>query len=615
MRSERKSYDEVWRKFVSTHEQYIECLELLCYEEQLEKARVNYEEQMSRKLTFDNVIESWLEKSKMESKELCERSLSLTRKSRKSHESKSSYSSSISLSVVKRKEKLALAQLKTKQLLKEQEFKQKMAELQYEREFMEAQMEEERAAVSLDVYKQAEEENECVDVDNKDIVSMELESSVTQGTELHYLHEEPYWRDEKANAVVQPIPFECTPVQVRVPLQQSPTSGKVFRGQKVGPHSAKEAEKLKTPPISSNGPQQVQLPLNQQTKSNEQVPIQIQSTLPVRSSEQVPIQFQSTHPIKHRVLDPVKGTYSDGFLGQSSAQPPPSQPIEILPQGTITPGQRNGEEIAQALRQVISAPKVEYMRFDGNPMKYVSFMHNFETCLEKDNPDNSRRLQLLIQHCYGKAREAIESCVNLPVEEGYYVAKNTLRENFGKPHIIAKAHIEKLENLPLLKQADGQSLLEFARHLEVAERPLTGMGPEYVRDLNHTNTLRELNRKLPLFMRVKWTECAGRIIESGQRPRFADFLQFLKQRAILVNNEFGEDLNSSPSRDKEKIKGRDGQNRPPHKFTTMATGARNDLNTEACKEQMVLSKVVLSVPNSMVFGGVVNLKVCPIRRG
>ena len=93
--------------------------------------------------------------------------------------------------------------------------------------------------------------------------------------------------------------------------------------------------------------------------------------------------------------------------------------------------------------------------------------------------------------------------MNLPVEEGYYVAKNTLSENFGKPHIIAKAHIKKLENLPPLKQADGQSLLEFARHLSVAERTLTGMGPEYVSDLNHTNTLRELNRKLPLFMRVK----------------------------------------------------------------------------------------------------------------
>ncbi|PFX13875.1 hypothetical protein AWC38_SpisGene22013 [Stylophora pistillata] len=361
LKSKRKSYDEVWHKFVNTHEQYLECLELLCYEQELVKARVSYDAQMSRKLTFDNVIESWVKKSKLESKE-------------------------------------------------------------YEKEFMEARMEEKRAAVSLDVYKQAEVENECCNVDNLDILSMELESSAIQGTELCYSNKEPYRSDEKAYVVVQPIPFECTPVQVRVPSEQLPPSGNVSCGQK------------------------------------------------------------------------------------------------------------------------------------------------------KDNPDNSRGLQLLIQHYYGKAREAIESCVNLPVEEGYYAAKNTSRENFGKPHIIAKANIKKLENLPLLKQADGQSLVEFSRHLEVAERTLTGMGPEYASDLNHTNTLGELNRKPPLFMRVKWTECAGRMIESGQRPRFGDFLQFLRQRASLMNNEFGEALNCSPSRDKEKGKGRDGRNPTPHKFTTMAIG-------------------------------------------
>ena len=89
-KSKRKSYDEVWRKFISTHEEYIECLELLCYEEELEKAYVSYDEQMSRKLAFDNVIESWFKKSKLESKEVKERSFSLTRKSRRSHESNSS---------------------------------------------------------------------------------------------------------------------------------------------------------------------------------------------------------------------------------------------------------------------------------------------------------------------------------------------------------------------------------------------------------------------------------------------------------------------------------------------------------------------------------------------
>ena len=108
LKSKRKSYDEVWCKFVNTHEEYIKCLELFCYEERLEKARVCYDWQMSRKLTFDNVIESWFKTSKLESKEMSKKSLSLTRKSRRSHERKSSCCSSISLLVVKSKVNLAL---------------------------------------------------------------------------------------------------------------------------------------------------------------------------------------------------------------------------------------------------------------------------------------------------------------------------------------------------------------------------------------------------------------------------------------------------------------------------------------------------------------------------
>lgn len=158
------------------------------------------------------------------------------------------------------------------------------------------------------------------------------------------------------------------------------------------------------------------------------------------------------------------------------------------------------QETVKALRQVVTSPKVEYLRFDGDPLKYATFMHTFETYLEKDNPDDSRRLQLLIQHCTGKAREAIESCANLPAD-GYQVAKQTLRENFGKPYVIAEAHVKKLFNLPCLNNVDGPSLLEFSKHLDTADRTLTGMGAEYVSDLNHMNTLRELSKKLPIFLR------------------------------------------------------------------------------------------------------------------
>ena len=156
------------------------------------------------------------------------------------------------------------------------------------------------------------------------------------------------------------------------------------------------------------------------------------------------------------------------------------------------------EQIVKTLSQVMNTPKLEYMHFNGDPINYASFIHNFETCLE-DSTNNSRNLQLLIQHCTGVAREAIESCVNLPVSEGYKTSKETLKENFGLPHIIAKAHLKKLENLPPLKNCAGSTLLEFARHLEIAARTLRGMGSRLCRRLKPLKHLNGVEQKNSLF--------------------------------------------------------------------------------------------------------------------
>lgn len=96
--------------------------------------------------------------------------------------------------------------------------------------------------------------------------------------------------------------------------------------------------------------------------------------------------------------------------------PPPTQSIqqEERSDQVQTPANLDtGKKIVKTLCQVMNTPKIEYMHFDGHPIKYVSFMRNFETCLE-DDADNSRNLQFLIQQCTGKARDATESCVNLP---------------------------------------------------------------------------------------------------------------------------------------------------------------------------------------------------------
>jgi hypothetical protein len=140
-------------------------------------------------------------------------------------------------------------------------------------------------------------------------------------------------------------------------------------------------------------------------------------------------------------LQPTQTYFQHEQPLQSPNIPLSQIPRTYLPEGKVQePAVKEidtGEEMVRALRQVVSMPKIKYMHFDGDAINYASFMHNFETCLEKDNPDNSTRLQLLIQHRNNKARDAIESCVNLPAEEGYTTAKKTLFENCGKPHIIA----------------------------------------------------------------------------------------------------------------------------------------------------------------------------------
>jgi len=74
------------------------------------------------------------------------------------------------------------------------------------------------------------------------------------------------------------------------------------------------------------------------------------------------------------------------------------------------------------------------------------------------------RLTRLLAQCVGKARDAIKSCVNLPVGQRYNAAWKTLLKNFGQPHMVAGAHMRKLKEYNL-KRVDATDLMDFARRL------------------------------------------------------------------------------------------------------------------------------------------------------
>ena len=452
-----------------------------------------------------------------------------TRVSRRSGVSRSSSRSS---TVSRKKEKLALAQLNLRQLkirqqldeqqhaIREKQEKEEQ-EIRRKRELLEAEMEAERAAVSLQVYEEIDKSQ--------------------RNTFLEYL--EPALQENEvpdsmsklsANDQLAVLLENATMVTSALSNNTPALSSGVGQVELIVPVSVELTTSLPASTVTSNS-----LAGYMPTVPTTMVRKPHYPSLHLMSSK-------SSSPLADPILPKTEPKQtSPGQCVTESWSSSWQMPRLSVPQDeeVETTNQQfdSGQEMVKALRQVVSSPKVEYHRFDGDPLKYVTFMHNFETYLEKDNPDESRRLQLLIQHCTGKAREAIESCANLS-NDGYRVAKQTLRENFGKPHVIAEAHVKKLLSLPCLKNVDGPALLEFSRHLDTADRTLTGMGAEYVSDLNHMNTLRELAKKLPMFLRGRWTECAGKIIALDRRPKFQDFVTFVKERAKLVDNEFGRDM-------------------------------------------------------------------------
>ena len=618
--SQSEKFDTAWYEFVSVQEKYLELLES---EAEKQNACDSYEEQRKRKLKLDAMVKEWHDSAKLESKH---ETGSKCARSRRSKCTRSEASSSKATSISKKREEMALARLKVEQLKIRQEFERQEQEIKRKKEMAEAEMEADIAAVSLEIHEKGEgsisesyELEQCISSSLRKEVIGPSEFGFTKALDDKQSHNHNIEMKENIHAPIEGGSVPKTKVFRNAIEAQKRTNVKPDNEERQS-HLSTQYKEL---PFSLNNPackfQEIgTVPLGFTTTTAQLFPPNPAVWTPVTTSIEnrgvpaslpqkmnAPSTTEDSHqahrvnfniPTQQQVHTQPAVVASSSNQQQGHATPIENRPtVDDTMEKTMNE-RSHAEEITRALRQVVNTPKIEYLHFNGDPLKYGTFMHNFENCLERDDPDDSRKLQLLIQHCTGKAREAIESCVNLPSKEGYRLAKETLHEHFGKPHVIAMAHLKKLMDLPHLKLGDGPSLLEFSRHLSTAERTLRGMGASYVSDLNHMNTLRELAKKLPMHLRRRWTEQAGNIIEEGRKPEYADFLKFVRQRAKLVNNEFGTDMLASTVKEKGNKDGRGGKNKDEtskkDKLSSFVAGADEEDNKrvgkrvcEACSGQ------------------------------
>ncbi|CAC5402358.1 unnamed protein product [Mytilus coruscus] len=178
------------------------------------------------------------------------------------------------------------------------------------------------------------------------------------------------------------------------------------------------------------------------------------------------------------------------------------------------------QRLASTLHEGFNLPKPELLTFNGTLLDYSKFIGNFETNIEDRISDNSLRLSYLIQYCRGEAKCCIEDCVLLDSDEGYKRARAILYSRYGRPYVIARSFIEKLVYCAQIKASDIEGLSKLALEMQKCEITLSQLG--FNSDIDNSENLRCIVKRLPMHMRTRWVDIAHSISESGREPRFSD---------------------------------------------------------------------------------------------
>ena len=174
----------------------------------------------------------------------------------------------------------------------------------------------------------------------------------------------------------------------------------------------------------------------------------------------------------------------------------------------------------------ITAPKIELAKFNGAILDYYPFMRSFENTIEKKIADNSTRLDLLVQHCTGEAKELLQCCLLKQPSEGFELAKSLLKETYGDEEAIAKAWMDKVLNRQKTKTI--KDIRTYASELTTCRETLLVM--KYLNELETRANLRTLASKLPDHVYDRWVRRSYTIKEKEGRPgNLVEIIAFMER--------------------------------------------------------------------------------------
>ena len=213
----------------------------------------------------------------------------------------------------------------------------------------------------------------------------------------------------------------------------------------------------------------------------------------------------------------LENSYTKGFPNHATHNPAQQQSLT-----TTSLDQQ------QQMIDLMRAPRVEIPTFDGNPLKYFSFMRRFEEDVEKIMRSEAGKLNRLAQYCTGEAGEIIESCLLMDPTEGYKRARAILEEQFGNKFEIAQAWINKVTQQTNVK---SNELRRYANNLRTCYETLKA--GNCLGELESQSNLKKIMDRLPGYVQNRWRTKAAKVKRKEHRlPGIKDVVVFLEAVAF-----------------------------------------------------------------------------------
>ena len=183
-------------------------------------------------------------------------------------------------------------------------------------------------------------------------------------------------------------------------------------------------------------------------------------------------------------------------------------------------------------------PKIEPIKFDGDPLLFYSWRSTFYAAIEGAELSPMQEIAYLKQYSKGRVFDIINAFGNRRLPPNQILVKlwEELERRFGGSAVVANEYMTRLTKLVAFREGDREGVQKFAdlcEEINLQMEVLPSLG-----SLNYPSTAYNVYSKLPRYIRDKW---AKRVLQYSEKnsdnyPPFAIFTTFITDHARLLNH-------------------------------------------------------------------------------